>query len=1090
MPIDVPSFSAAAAAAAHKRDHVLLQAGHGQTNIVTRDRNPLSRVVQWMSPDKADNRSSIRALHGAMRAQYGNAIGDAVHGQFLQAKEAAGKPLSARRVEVALHAAQTQHLEAQLTTALNDPNAVRTADVRQLANQLKAHDPAAYTAFFSARLGSAATPAREFTLAYLAVPDAPSSFGAPSPLPHNRIDLGALAGTNVAALHAQTAGPHAEAAVIERFHGLPHLDHKYGAFTVAAAAPPPPGINMAPLATGLNGVESARLDAKLNATHANLAANAHAVAAEFGLTPEATNKYLQRLADKVDYADFKRTPLSAEMQNGKLSTLRLVASEYASPAQTDTAVRGLNQDEQLKLLADCVNPNSAYPGLREGTDRIMSAIDRDPNAAPALKAAIGQLRTGYWSGDDFATAVDAEITQQQAAPPPGPPLNRMAVTTACNLAADNRVTGMETDLNNRRAGVNNLLTTLLAEVTAGRMNAAQFKTATGLSETQARAVATATQNPLTHAEATRFAQLFGSSLTVPAPVLPGAAANAVVPPPQRAALEGLAQMFSQAHALASAPARYINGLDHMALALPTAGKPLSELTYAQTLAQELDRTLTTGGVAPGAGRRGYPILIFDQSTPALLAQNQQTLAAIGQQHNVRVESISMQNVTDLGNKLGLAKMFDTTGAGYAGYAGARNIANLAALVFNAAIKQDPNRTVADVINLPAQTLKTLLHTEMGNGKTVLMGDDDASLRPGFLHAKALITDEHPNEYITSKTVMDGRGTTAGLLLNQAGQVGLGIGFVKSIAMGAAAWSDVNINPVMAGALSSPGACLNLPVPTEESHFAAYDGVRDILGKATHHSGDRYEDPGVRVKNFISYTHQGALADVLLDCGNNYHSSAILPWNDRNKVGSPAQDPARSLFSILDYAKDAPVKQGMQLAFFDNLLKFETTPRLAPLVGTDYTTAFGALVPNDPTEERQISEARDAFLATQADVRTAVRFRDQLNQRLTEAFNALPPAQQQAGWAQISARLAAGHPTATTDAIQYLINHDHDALITGAADQARLDLQQPLNPLTGHAQTAVDVNTTPTTTPLARIVFLATKSIGGGEFNDLARTAVT
>jgi hypothetical protein len=184
-------------------------------------------------------------------------------------------------------------------------------------------------------------------------------------------------------------------------------------------------------------------------------------------------------------------------------------------------------------------------------------------------------------------------------------------------------------------------------------------------------------------------------------------------------------------------------------------------------------TLTTGGVAPGAGRNGYPILIFDQSGQPLLGQNRNTLAAIGLQYNVRVESISMQDVTALGNKLGLTKMFDTTGTGRAGYAGARNIANLAALVFDAAIKEDPTRTIADVINLPAATLKGVLQNEIGNGKTVLMGDDDASLRPGFLHAKALITDEHPDEYVTSKTIMDGRGTTAAVLPNTAQQVGTG-----------------------------------------------------------------------------------------------------------------------------------------------------------------------------------------------------------------------------------------------------------------------------------------------------------------------------
>jgi hypothetical protein len=1086
MPLTVQDFSAAAANATHQRDHVGLQNAPGHTDIVTHDRNPLSRLIQWMSPDKAANRTTIQALHAAMRNEFGAAIADAVHTQFLQGKEATGGPLSARRVELALHEARSQHLQSQLTAALGDAHAVRTTEIKQLATQLKALDPAAYQAFFAARLGNVATPAREFTLAYLAVPDNPTTFGVATPPPAAQIDTAVMAASDPVTLTAATTPPHAEQQVIERFHGLPHLEHKYGTFAVTNPGALPMGVNLGALVGGLNAVESARMDARLNAVTPGLANQAHGVALDLGLSPTEANKFLQRLCDKLDYGDVSEGRLRTESLAGGVATLRLVAAESATSAQTDTFVHGLNGDQQLKLLAACVDTTSPYPGFREGSDRMMAAIERDPNASPALKSAVTQLRTGYWSAADFVREVDNAVTHQNSLPQPAPALDLTAVTTACNLAADARITSIETALNNQQAAVNGLLTTLLAEVTNGNMTPGQFKQATGLSETQGRALLAATQVPLTHAEVETFGKLFGSAINVPTPTLPGAAPNAVVLPQQKRALEGLAQIFSQVHALTHATGRYQNGLDNMVLALPTMGKPLSELTYTQTLAKELDATLTTSGVAPGAARNAYPILVFDQSGMPLLGQNQAILANISAQHNVRIESISMADVNALGAKLGVTGMFDTTGTGKAGYAGARNIANMAALVVNAAIKQDPTRTIADVLAMPAPVLKALLQAEMGNGKTVLMGDDDASLKPGFLHAKALITNEHPGEYITSKTVMDGRGTTAAVLPNSAAQIRTGMAWLKSIAMSATAWVNGNINPVMAAALSSPGACLNLPVPTEESHFAAYEGVGDILGRATHHSGDRYDDVGPRLKGFISYTHQGALADVLLDCGVNYGSSPILPWNNPNLPGSPAQDPNRSLFSIMQYASTPAVKEGMQIGFFGKLANFETIPKLNGLLTTDYRTEFGNMVPGDPTEARQISEVRDAFLGAQSDLATAVRFRDQLNLRLKDAFENLPPPQQVGNWGAIHARIAANDPTATADAITFLVQHGHDAAIIGAADLARQDLNQANNPLTGAAQTPVDV----TATPLAQIVFLSSKAIGGGEFNQLAHNAVT
>jgi hypothetical protein len=236
-------------------------------------------------------------------------------------------------------------------------------------------------------------------------------------------------------------------------------------------------------------------------------------------------------------------------------------------------------------------------------------------------------------------------------------------------------------------------------------------------------------------------------------------------------------------------------------------------------------------------------------------------------------------------------------------------------------------------------------------------------------------------------------------------------------MGAANWNRGNINPVMAGAVSSPGACVNLPVPTEESHFAVYQRVVDGLSRATHHATDRFEDFPARLKGFVSYSSQGTLADVLLDSGNNYAHSAMLPWNSTNNA-------LPDLNAIFNFGSQQNVRQGIQKAFFARLLTFEDRGALRDLRTTDYDKVLGDFLEQEfgnlsPTQRREFEDVLAGYKAVRDDLQRGVDFRNQFLQQVRQEFNGLP-VPHTAQWVQVDQALQAGAPNAQQQMLEYLV----------------------------------------------------------------------
>jgi hypothetical protein len=288
----------------------------------------------------------------------------------------------------------------------------------------------------------------------------------------------------------------------------------------------------------------------------------------------------------------------------------------------------------------------------------------------------------------------------------------------------------------------------------------QLEALTGLTPARAAALRNALANPVNNNQADAFARLFGSNFAVPNVHL-AASANVAMSADDKRELAIFEQVIRQIDAATNQRADFATGLERIAMTLPTAGKRLEELTFVPTLVRELQSTLGTAG--QGGRLRDFPILVFDQTTDqGIRTANANYLQSLAQQTGARIEHIDLQTIKQFETKLGIQGMFDTTGNDRAGYAGARNIANLLGPLLHRQLQNQPGTSVANVLNNNNQAaLKQLLqNTTLTNQDLVLMGDDDASVMPGFFHAKALIAQDNPGSYITTKTFMDGRGTTS------------------------------------------------------------------------------------------------------------------------------------------------------------------------------------------------------------------------------------------------------------------------------------------------------------------------------------------
>jgi hypothetical protein len=389
-------------------------------------------------------------------------------------------------------------------------------------------------------------------------------------------------------------------------------------------------------------------------------------------------------------------------------------------------------------------------------------------------------------------------------------------------------------------------------------------------------------------------------------------------------------------------AKHAAGLERLVLALPTAAKPLADYTFVPTLVERLTELLAdiraqnpeyTGKLAD------FRILVFDQSSTEpppnapkekpLFARNAEYLAGLAAQTQAAIVHISMREIQQIGGILGIERLLDTTGTGRAGYGGARNIVFLLGPMLEAALT-DPESGVTSVASFIARIRddeayrSSMVRSVLGpNDTMVLMGDDDTTLGPGFLHAKTLLAEQAHGGYNRIVTPLLGRVTTnvptflAMDVLDAIRDERRGLqnfeDYVKKATFGSTGWEN-NLTsammPGMAAAVLHPASALDLPLPSEESLFANYqETIVDHLGAAAHHSGDRYEAPSKRIRAQAVYSAEIEQAKTLLGTGGAH--SDVLPWNSQ-----PAFD---SLGQGYAFAAQEQTAATVREAFFGRLL---------------------------------------------------------------------------------------------------------------------------------------------------------------------------
>ncbi len=246
----------------------------------------------------------------------------------------------------------------------------------------------------------------------------------------------------------------------------------------------------------------------------------------------------------------------------------------------------------------------------------------------------------------------------------------------------------------------------------------------------------------------------------------------------------------------------------------------------------------------------YPILVFDQNGKDIYQSNTVYLTDLSKATKVKFIQVSMAHALKIAATLKIQDYFDATGDGNAGYGGCRNIVFLLGPMLFCALKNGVASSADAFADLSESNLKPLLKKTLDNedGLMVLMGDDDTTLLPGFLHAKALLagcepqapTVEHSVQVTQSNSIKPRVPCYAKIAQRTGGPVyarvppapiryyDLADDYEQKIFRGmrAACWDRAKLDE-MAGMLCHPGACLPLTWPRGGA-LLVFEHFRDAL----------------------------------------------------------------------------------------------------------------------------------------------------------------------------------------------------------------------------------------------------------------------
>lgn len=870
------------------------------------------------------------------------------------------------------------------------------------------------------------------------------------------------------------------------------------------------------------------------------------------------SSFRQKVRDKLRYDDLP----PADLTHADLTwALYAITAECLTPAQIETLLIPLPLLDLSKLLAYAFreDSNKPYRSIREGGYRISQAVLRMVRQvnSPFTDVQIGNARRDVEHlvlclRSNFYT--DTSISTRLIAAPA--PLTAAQLSTIIDQLESDAIAAATTQLGTFATQVTAVSNTLARDLAALPATSDRAQTLNGCTAdfTWFTSTTPGSWGAIQLADRqhifAEFLRIFGfRALNLPElGGRNGLGRDMVILSHQ--------QVIRQLRELAQPTLQnYLAGLRRIIFVLPTAGKRLEDFTYVEstleTIQQLLDtinyppltyrrrRTAGVNGrpadrVTPASANpanppvvvpapnpviqlRDFPFLVFDQSdtkSVPLLQQNQAYLQGLAGRLAATIHHVSMQQVAEFGKLVSIGEMLGTTQPNPtywsanplpppppdAGYGGARNIVFLVGPAFHLALKrlQNPVANFAGLIALGGPACQQLVGEATTQKTMIMMGDDDLTLMPGCLHAKALLAHQFQNGHERIVTRMIGRNTTkvpgAASKLREF-PIGRGLfsyrhlvketmqatGFlygVPNFVVGGFTWHN------FAGVVMHLGSCLDLPLPSEEKLFATTRTVEDILGLSIHHPGDRFDPPAQKMPAMANYVAQFRVAAALTHpasapSGKPY----ILIWNRNSNAGGLKNSPTHdTLHLIYDWIIQPNQKHEIQKAFLRALfLDYLLDKAMDTMLDDDPATFFGqirarlpelASKPELGNLDQELTNCQNGYTALWNDIRLGDIYRNKLWSELVTLFKGIPGPQQDPAWGVINTRLGANAPTLA----QAATNMD---LVNWLIDQ-NIDLTPAIN----NSRALANASNRLDSSKVAKNVFLTSLSLGKGRFFSL------
>ncbi len=382
-----------------------------------------------------------------------------------------------------------------------------------------------------------------------------------------------------------------------------------------------------------------------------------------------------------------------------------------------------------------------------------------------------------------------------------------------------------------------------------------------------------------------------------------------IPPEQTEFLDSIA---SHIHALSKTPEEYIKGADLITYALPTAAKDLSRFAWLPSITEALSAFCDVLKIP-----NTIPIFVFDQSHPELYKKNSAYIQSVTN----NCIHLNSEDVISLAKVVGVENLLQTGANGQFGYGGARNAIFLLMPLYRHYLKACTAATLKKYVeSLDDETIRkdfaSIVLNESLAPCIIHMGDDDVHVPFSTIFSDALFACKHKDEYFCRFGWVKGRRTTwtetsfnLEYILEKTPQVLL-----------QHSWQDKPFRHGMAGLLSKPKLCLNVPFGQEEAYLLAMkEYLFDLRHPMLHLCGyrlpktqiptNRFCGLAAHLKAHYTYSIGSMLVSDLLDPLNLYNRCS-LPWNMVDK-------PFSSLKDAIDTIVDSGVIHKMQLKFAEN-----------------------------------------------------------------------------------------------------------------------------------------------------------------------------